>query len=121
MIARIWRGWTVRQDARAYAEYVKETGLAAYRATPGNRGAWILQRDVGDKTEIITLSLWDSLEAVKGFAGEQVAQAVFYPEDAHGDSNLFVTGLGRAVYIAILNFLNAHRAETENRATEAAE
>ena len=81
MIARIWRGWTVRQDARAYAEYVKETGLAAYRATPGNRGAWILQRDVGDKTEIITLSLWDSLEAVKGFAGEQVAQAVFYQED----------------------------------------
>jgi hypothetical protein len=81
MIARTWRGWTRREDAGAYLEYVRETGLNAYRATPGNRGAWALQRDDGDRTEIITLSFWDSIDAVRAFAGDDVEQAVFYPED----------------------------------------
>jgi heme-degrading monooxygenase HmoA len=81
MIARIWRGWTTRADAAEYAEYVRKTGLAAYRATAGNQGAYILQRDEGDRTEVITLSFWDSLEAVKGFTGDDVERAVFYPED----------------------------------------
>ena len=60
MIARIWRGATRREDRAAYADYVARTGLTGYRSTPGNRGAYILQRDVGDRTEIITLSFWDS-------------------------------------------------------------
>lgn len=81
MIARIWRGATTRADAAAYAQSVASTGLVEYRATPGNRGAYILQRDVGELTEIITLSFWDSLDAIKGFAGDDVERAVFYPED----------------------------------------
>ena len=81
MIARIWRGATRREDAAAYAEYVRGTGIVEYKATPGNRGAWILQRDEGDRTEVITLSLWDSLDVVKGFAGDDVSRAKFYPED----------------------------------------
>ena len=81
MIARVWRGWTKPEDAAAYAEYVRSTGLAGYRQTPGNRGAYILQRDEGERTEIVTLSFWDSLEAVTGFAGDDVERAVFYPED----------------------------------------
>lgn len=81
MIARIWRGATRREDAAAYAEYITQTGLAAYKATPGNRGAWILQRDEGDRTEVITLSFWDSLDVVKGFAGDDISRAKFYPED----------------------------------------
>jgi heme-degrading monooxygenase HmoA len=81
VIARTWRGWTRREDAGAYLEYVRKTGLAAYRGTPGNRGAWALQRDDGDRTEIVTLSFWDSLEAVRAFAGDDIERAVFYPED----------------------------------------
>jgi heme-degrading monooxygenase HmoA len=81
MVARMWRGWTQREDAEAYAAYVEQTGMAAYRATPGNRGAWILRRDEGDRAEFVTLSFWDSLEAIRGFAGEDVERAVFYPED----------------------------------------
>jgi heme-degrading monooxygenase HmoA len=81
VIARMWRGATRRADAAAYARYVVETGMAAYRATPGNRGAHLLQRDVGELTEIITLSFWDSLDAIKGFAGEDIERAVFYAED----------------------------------------
>jgi heme-degrading monooxygenase HmoA len=81
MIARMWRGATTKADAVAYARYVAETGLAAYRKTPGNRGAQILQRDVGELTEIVTLSFCDSLDAIKGFAGDDIERAVFYPED----------------------------------------
>jgi heme-degrading monooxygenase HmoA len=81
MVARTWRGWTRRADADAYVGYLRETGLAEYRATPGNRGAWILRRDDGDRTEFVTLTFWDSLDAVRGFAGDDVERAVFYPED----------------------------------------
>ena len=81
MIARTWRGWTRRGDADAYVEYLHETGLREYRATPGNRGAWVLVGDDGDRAEIVTLSFWDSLDAVRGFAGDDVERAVFYPED----------------------------------------
>jgi len=81
VIARTWRGWTMREDADAYLEYLRETGLKEYRATPGNRGAWVLRRDDGERTEILTLSFWDSLDAVRVFAGDEVDRAVFYPED----------------------------------------
>ncbi len=82
MVARTWRGWTRREDADAYVAYLEQTGMAEYRATPGNRGAWILRRDDGDRTEFVTLSFWDSLDAVRGFAGDDVERARYYPEDA---------------------------------------
>ena len=81
MIARMWRGWTWSEDADAYAAYVDETGIAGYRNTPGNIGAWILRRDVGDRTEFVTLSFWESVDAIRAFAGDDVEQAVFYDED----------------------------------------
>ena len=55
--------------------------MRAYRETPGNRGAWMLRRDEGDRTEFVTLSYWDSLDAVRAFAGDDVERAVFYLED----------------------------------------
>jgi heme-degrading monooxygenase HmoA len=81
VIARIWRGAVRRDDADAYAEYIGETGLAGYVETPGNRGAWLLRRDDGDRTEFITFTFWESLDAIRGFAGDDVEAAVFYPED----------------------------------------
>ena len=81
MIARIWRGAVAQRDGDEYADYIEETGFAAYGATPGNRGAWMLRRDVGDRTEFITFSLWETLDAVKAFAGEDYETAVYYPED----------------------------------------
>jgi heme-degrading monooxygenase HmoA len=81
VIVRTWRGWTARDDTEAYLDYVERTGIAAYRATPGNLGAWTLTRSEGDRTEFVTLSFWESLEAVRAFAGDDVDRAVFYPED----------------------------------------
>jgi heme-degrading monooxygenase HmoA len=81
MIARTWRGWTRTSDAGAYVEYLQGTGMREYRETPGNRAAYILRRDEDDRTEFVTLTFWDSIESVKGFAGDEIERAVFYPED----------------------------------------
>ena len=83
MIARIWRGVVRRDDAEAYVNYIVNTGMAEYRSTPGNQGAWMLQRDDGDRSEIVTFSLWDSRDSIRAFAGDDIDQAVFYPEDDH--------------------------------------
>ncbi len=81
MILRAWKGATRAADADRYVEYLRATGLAAFEATPGNRGHAILRRIDGDRAELIVQSLWDSIEAVKAFAGDRPEVAVFYPED----------------------------------------
>jgi heme-degrading monooxygenase HmoA len=81
MVARIWRGVVRSEDGDAYAAYMGETGLAGYLAIPGNRGAWMLRREDGDRTEFVMFTLWDSLEAIRGFAGDDVEAAVYYAED----------------------------------------
>ncbi len=68
-------------DAKAYIAYIDGTGMKEYTQTPGNLGAWMLRREVGGLTEIVTFSLWESVEAIKAFAGEDCQTAVFYPED----------------------------------------
>jgi heme-degrading monooxygenase HmoA len=81
MIARIWRGAVRADDATAYASYIQQTGIEAYKKTPGNLGAWLLWRTAGDQAEIITLSFWESRQAIEAFAGPDIETAVFYPED----------------------------------------
>jgi len=81
MIARIWKGAVRQQDGDAYAQYIQDTGVAGYAKTPGNRGVWMLRRTVDDRTEFMTFTLWDSIEAVKAFAGDDYETAVYYPED----------------------------------------
>jgi heme-degrading monooxygenase HmoA len=82
MIMRTWRGVVRRTDADRYADYIRETGFHEYAETPGNRGAWLLRRDEDETTEFVTLSLWDSRDAIVAFAGEDIGAAMLYPEDA---------------------------------------
>ena len=81
MIARTWRGAVRAGDADAYLAYLERTGFAEYRSTPGNRGLLALRRIEGDRCEFLLVTLWDSIDAVKRFAGDDVETAVFYPED----------------------------------------
>ena len=82
MILRRWRGVVASDRAEEYAGYVERTGMAGYRATPGNRAAQLLLRDLGGgRTEIVTLSWWDSMASIRGFAGDDVDAAHYYPED----------------------------------------
>ena len=81
MIARIWTGATRESDKDRYYEYLRKTGLKEYESTPGNRGVWVLRRVHDEKSEFTLISLWDSWDAIKAFAGDNYENAVFYPED----------------------------------------
>lgn len=81
MIARLWRGRTPAVKADEYFEYLKKTGLQDARKTVGNQGVYILRRLGAGEAEFLFMSLWDSLEAIKHFAGEDDEKARYYPED----------------------------------------
>lgn len=81
MIARIWHGKTKVSDAPAYLEYLFKSGIPAYRSTRGNKGAWVLRRMDADVAHFITLSFWESREAIVAFAGSDTAIAKYYAED----------------------------------------
>jgi antibiotic biosynthesis monooxygenase (ABM) superfamily enzyme len=81
VIARVWRGATTAADGDAYAAYIEETGMTAARKLDGSRGTLVLRRVVGDRTEFETVLLFDSLDDVRAFAGDEVEKAVFFPED----------------------------------------
>ncbi len=81
MIARIWRGLTANDQADEYLAYLRLTGLKEYRETPGNRGVFVLRRTQGERCEVVLVSLWESMDAVRRFAGNSPETAKYYPED----------------------------------------
>jgi heme-degrading monooxygenase HmoA len=81
MIARCWHGRTGTEDADTYARYVEATGIAAHRRTPGNLASMLLRRDDQNCTHFVVISLWESMDAIRSFAGESPEVAVYFPED----------------------------------------
>jgi uncharacterized damage-inducible protein DinB/heme-degrading monooxygenase HmoA len=82
MIARSWDGVTPAAQAEEYAAYVRRTGVSDLARTDGNRGVYLLRRREGDRARFRVLSLWDSMEGVRRFAGDDPERARYYPEDA---------------------------------------
>jgi heme-degrading monooxygenase HmoA len=80
MIARHWRGWTTGRDADAYEALLREKVLPKLKDVEGYKGGYILRKDGPEEVEFVVLNLFDSLEAVKRFAGAAYAIAVFEPE-----------------------------------------
>jgi heme-degrading monooxygenase HmoA len=82
-ILREWRAEIRRETSAAYVEYVRDTGIAEYRRTPGNLGAVVAVRDLDEtRSEIVTLSWWTSLDAIRAFAGDPPDRARYFPEDS---------------------------------------
>ncbi|HEY3202802.1 MAG TPA: antibiotic biosynthesis monooxygenase [Thermoanaerobaculia bacterium] len=81
MIARLWHGAVPVAKAADYARYLEKTGVPDYRATPGNRGVYVLQRREGEVAHFLLVSLWESADAIRTFAGEEIERARYYPED----------------------------------------
>jgi heme-degrading monooxygenase HmoA len=81
MIARIWRGTVREADQDTYFQYLQDTGLREYAATPGNHGVYTLRRVADGKCEFLLMTLWESWDAIKAFAGPDYEKAVYYPED----------------------------------------
>ena len=81
LIARLWHGAVPAAKGDDYAGYLRRTGVTECRATPGNRGVEVLRRTAGGETHFLFISFWDSMEAIKAFAGDDVELAHYYPED----------------------------------------
>jgi heme-degrading monooxygenase HmoA len=81
MIARLWHGTTRPEKADSYLDYLNRTGMPDYRHTVGNLGAYVMRRIENGVAHFFTLTFWDSYEAIKRFAGKDLEQARYYPED----------------------------------------
>jgi heme-degrading monooxygenase HmoA len=80
MIARHWRGWTKRENADKYASLLGNRVLPGLRFIPGYRGGYVLRSDGPAECEFVVINLFDSLDSVKAFAGEDYSVAVFEPK-----------------------------------------
>jgi heme-degrading monooxygenase HmoA len=80
MISRLWHGWTTRDNADAYENLLRKEVLPGIHRVRGFKGAHLLRRDLPDEVEFVTITLFDSLDAVKEFAGEDYEVAVVPPQ-----------------------------------------
>jgi heme-degrading monooxygenase HmoA len=80
MIARHWRGWTEVSSADAYEALLRDKVLPGLKEVEGYRGGYVLRSDSPQEVEFVVVNLFDSIDAVKRFAGPDYTVAVFEPE-----------------------------------------
>jgi heme-degrading monooxygenase HmoA len=81
VVARMWHGRTLTSRADEYYGYLKQEGIDKIEMIPGNLGAQILRRTDGKATEFTVISYWESREAIKKFAGDDIEKTHFLPKD----------------------------------------
>ena len=81
MITRSWHGRVPAAKAEAYRNFLNARAIPDYQSVAGNLGVYILERADGDITHFITLTFWDGLDSIRGFAGDEVTVAKYYDED----------------------------------------
>lgn len=80
-IARVWHGRTPNAKAEEYTRYISEA-LPKFRTLPGNLGYQLLRETVGEETHFTVISYWESREAIRAYAGEDIRQVHALPRDA---------------------------------------
>jgi len=81
MIVRLWHGRVPIAKARSYREFLNGRAIPDYRSVPGNISVHILERTEGEVAHFVTMTFWESIAAIRAFAGEDVEAAKYYPED----------------------------------------
>jgi hypothetical protein len=80
MITRMWRGWTAAEDADAYEQFLLTELFPSMRKIRGFRGAEVLRRPDGEEAAFVTLTRFDSLDAIRAFAGDVYDVPVLEPQ-----------------------------------------
>jgi heme-degrading monooxygenase HmoA len=80
MIVRTWNGYASVTNADAYPKHLLQTVRPKLERLAGFRGLYLLRRDGGDEVQYQVLTLWDSMQAIRAFTGDQPTQAVVEPE-----------------------------------------
>ncbi len=81
MIARTWHGVTSRAKADEYLRLMRTIAVPDYQAIAGNRGVYVMRRIEGETAHFLLLTLWDSDDAIRQFAGEDIEKAKYYDFD----------------------------------------
>lgn len=81
MIARVWSGVTPESKAKQYLDYLVATGVKDAQSIEGNRGVTVLRRVSEGHAEFLVISLWDSMDAIRQFAGKEIDTSRYYPAD----------------------------------------
>jgi heme-degrading monooxygenase HmoA len=79
MIARMWRGETTWENAETYYRHLTGHVMPSINKIPGHRGAYVLRRELGARVEFVVITLWESMQAVREFAGDNPDVAVVEP------------------------------------------
>lgn len=80
MIARFWRGWTSIDKAELYRRHFRHNVRPQIEALPGFAGAWLLEKTGNGEVEFLAVTRWQSLDAIKAFAGSDVSRAKVEPQ-----------------------------------------
>jgi len=81
MVLRMWHGRVPTSKAQAYRSFLNQRAIPDYQSVAGNLSVYILERTEGKVTHFVTLTFWEDMDAIKGFAGDNVESAKYYPED----------------------------------------
>jgi heme-degrading monooxygenase HmoA len=81
MITRIWHGRTTAAKSDEYLNLMRTVAIPDYRSIPGNKGAYALRRIEGDTAHFLMLTFWESEDAVRVFAGDDISVAKYYDFD----------------------------------------
>lgn len=81
MIVRLWHGRTKSEDAEQYEQFMKVRAAPDYGSVDGLLKVYFTRRDEGAQTHFLLITVWDSIEAVRRFAGEHPEKAKYYAED----------------------------------------
>jgi len=81
MIVRMWHGRVLTSKARSYQNFLNKRAVPDYQSIEGNIGVYVLEREEGKITHFITMTFWESLDAIKSFAGDDAELAKYYTDD----------------------------------------
>lgn len=82
MIARMWHGIVPLEKADEYLKLVRRVAIPDYPRIPGNKLALVLRRNEGNAAHFTTFTLWESIESIIAFAGDDISRAKYYDFDA---------------------------------------
>jgi hypothetical protein len=81
IVTRIWHGATPVSKSDEYLNLMRTVAIPDYRSTPGNKGAYALRRMEGDTAHFLMVTFWESEEAIRAFAGDDISVAKYYDFD----------------------------------------
>jgi heme-degrading monooxygenase HmoA len=80
LILRTWKSRSTAEKSGVYVQHATRKVFPMLRAIAGHRGAYLLRRAVDGAFELVVLTIWESMESVRKFAGDEPEKAVVEPE-----------------------------------------